>query len=233
MKTILVIGSATGIGKATVQHLASENFKVIATYNQTQPEFQHPNVTYHRLDVLASEIDFSFIPDRLDGLVYAPGTINLKPFKRIKPQDFTADFQLQVVGAIRVIQAALEALKKGDDASVVLFSTVAVQRGYNFHSQVATSKGAIEGLMRSLAAELAPAIRVNVVAPSITQTPLAERLLNSEQKMEANGQKHPLKRVGQPEDLANAVHFLLSSQSSWITGQVLGVDGGISKVNAS
>ncbi len=233
MKTFLIIGSATGIGKATAEKLVANGHRVIGTYHTTQPSFEHTNISYHPYDVLDDNHALDFIPETLDGVVYAPGSINLRPFKRIKPEAFVSDFQLQVVGAIQVIQASLDALKNGNNPSIVLYSTVAVQRGYNFHSQVATSKGAIEGLMRSLAAELAPSIRVNAVAPSITKTPLADRLLNSEQKLEANGQKHPLKRVGQPADLANATYFLLTDESSWMTGQVLGVDGGISKITAS
>jgi NAD(P)-dependent dehydrogenase (short-subunit alcohol dehydrogenase family) len=137
--------------------------------------------------------------------------------------------QLQTIGAIRIIQQVLPNLKAGK-GSVVMFSTVAVQQGFNFHSQVAVSKGAIEGLTRSLAAELAPTIRVNCVAPSLTDTPLAGRLLNSEQKKDANAERHPLKRIGTSEDIANAVAYLLSDESSWVTGQVIKVDGGISTI---
>ena len=138
------------------------------------------------------------------------------------------DFNLQVIGAIKVIQAIMPKLKKAENASIVLFSTVAVQTGFSFHSQVSASKGAIEGLTKALAAEFAPKIRINCIAPSLTDTPLATSLINTEQKAEANAQRHPLKRIGKAEDLANMAEFLLSEKSGWITGQVFHVDGGMS-----
>jgi len=158
--------------------------------------------------------------------------VNLKPFARVKPEDFVSDFQLQLVGAVKVIQASLPKLKNANSPSIVLFSTVAVQTGFNFHSLVASSKGAVEGFTRALAAEFAPKIRVNCIAPSITDTPLAGSLLNTDEKKEANAQRHPLKKIGKPEDLANLAAFLLSEKSSWITGQVLHVDGGMSSLRA-
>jgi NAD(P)-dependent dehydrogenase (short-subunit alcohol dehydrogenase family) len=185
------------------------------------------NLSYHALNVLDEKIDLSFLPERIDGIAFCPGAIALRPFARIQPVDFIADYNLQVVGAIKVIQAALPALKNADQASIVLFSTVAVQLGLNFHSLVSASKGAIEGLTKSLAAELAPKIRVNAIAPSLTNTPLAASLLNSDQKVEANAERHPLKRVGQPEDISAMAAFLLSPKTSWITGQILSVDGGM------
>jgi NAD(P)-dependent dehydrogenase (short-subunit alcohol dehydrogenase family) len=180
--------------------------------------------------VLDENPDFSFLPENIDGLVYCPGAVNLKPFARIKPEDFISDYQLQLVGAVKVVQACLPKLKNSSQASVVLFSTVAVQTGFNFHSLVASSKGAVEGLTKALAAEFAPKIRVNCIAPSITNTPLAGTLLNTDEKKDANAQRHPLKKIGQPEDLANLAAFLLSEKSSWITGQVLHADGGMSSL---
>lgn len=228
MSKYLIIGGSSGIGKAVAERLVEEGHQVQATY------FSHPvsndAIEYHALDVKQDELDLSFVSDELDGVVYCPGSINLLPFARIKPVDFADDYNLQVLGAIRVLQGVLKKLKKSDNGSVVLFSTVAVQTGYNFHSQVATSKGAIEGLTRSLAAEFAPGIRVNAVAPSLTATPLAAKLLNNEQKVEANAQRHPMKRVGSTNDMAAIAAFLLSDQSSWITGQVIGVDGGASAI---
>lgn len=227
MKNYLIIGASSGIGKATAQILANQGANVIGTYNNTTPENMN-NVTYHQLNVTDEVLDLNFVPDTLDGIVYCPGSINLLPFARIKPEDFVNDFNLQVVGAIKVIQNCIKILKKGNSPSIVFFSTVAVQHGFNFHSQVATSKGAIEGLTKSLAAELSPTIRVNCIAPSITQTPLAGKLLSSDAKIEANAQRHPLKKIGQATDIAEMVNFLLSEKSGWITGQVLSVDGGMS-----
>jgi NAD(P)-dependent dehydrogenase (short-subunit alcohol dehydrogenase family) len=229
MKHFLIVGGSTGIGAAIVRQLSESSHQVLATYNKNIPE-STANVRYHHLDVTTDNYDFSFLPESLDGIVYCPGAINLKPFARINPDDFLKDYQLQVLGAIRVIQQVLPNLKKSGNASIVLFSTVAVQTGFNFHSIVSSSKGAIEGLTRSLAAELAPAIRINAIAPSITETPLAAGLLNTPEKKEGNAQRHPLKKIGTPDDIASMACFLLSNQSAWITGQIMHVDGGMSSV---
>jgi len=228
MKNILIVGGSSGIGKASVELLSKEN-KVWATYN-SHPTENIANTSFHPLNVLDETLDLSFLPEQIDGLVYCPGAINLKPFARIKAEDFMADYQLQVLGAIKIIQAVLPKMKTLASASIVLFSTVAVQAGFNFHSLVSASKGAIEGLTRALSAELAPKIRVNCIAPSITDTPLAGNLLNTPEKIEANAQRHPLKKIGKAEDIANAVAFLTSDESAWMTGQVLKIDGGMSVI---
>ncbi|MGY5351487.1 SDR family NAD(P)-dependent oxidoreductase [Wenyingzhuangia sp. IMCC45533] len=227
MSTYLIIGASSGIGKSTAEALAKQGHQVIGTYYKTNVE-NFENVDYHQLNVLDDELNLSALPDALDGIVYCPGSINLLPFARIKPEDFLSDYNLQVIGAIKVIQACVKKLKKGVNPSIVMFSTVAVQNGFNFHSQVAASKGAVEGLTKSLAAELSPTIRVNCVAPSITNTPLAGKLLGNDAKIEANAQRHPLKKIGDPKDIANMVSFLLSNNASWITGQIIHVDGGMS-----
>jgi NAD(P)-dependent dehydrogenase (short-subunit alcohol dehydrogenase family) len=230
MKNILIIGASSGIGAQLSKNLAASGYDVTGTYNENTDYDVIPGVSMHQLNVMEDELNMDFIPETIDGLVYCVGSINLKPFKRIKPENFLEDFNLQVVGAIKVLQRITPHFKNSEAPSVVFFSTVAVQNGFNFHSQVSTSKGAIEGLTRALAAELAPAIRVNCIAPSLTQTPLASKLLSSEEKIEANDKRHPLGRIGQPEDLAQMAQFLLSSKSGWITGQVFGVDGGMSVV---
>ena len=229
MGNFLVIGASSGIGNAIALQLIKEGPEVYGTFN-SHPIESVQNFNTHHLNVLDESIDFSFIPTTLHGLIYCPGTINLRPFARIQPSDFLQDFNLQVGGAVKVIQAALPALKNSGSASILLFSTVAVQLGLNFHTQVAASKGAIEGLTKALSAELAPNIRVNCIAPSLTDTPLAASLLNSEQKMEANALRHPLKRVGTVNDISEMACFLLSDKSSWITGQILHVDGGMSSI---
>jgi NAD(P)-dependent dehydrogenase (short-subunit alcohol dehydrogenase family) len=229
MKTYLIIGGSSGIGQATVQQLAEAGHRVYATYLSNPVTTTQNNVTYHELDVLADDLSLDFIEENLDGIAFCPGQINLKPFKAIKPKTFAEDYNLQVLGFIKVLQASLKKLNEG--ASIVAYSTVAVQSGFNFHSIVAASKGAIEGLVTSLAAEFAPKFRVNAIAPSLVNTPMAGTLLNSEEKIKANGDRHPLKRVGQPEDIAKMTTFLLSEDSSWMTGQVLHVDGGKSTIN--
>lgn len=229
MKNYIIIGGSSGIGKALVQQLATMNHKVYATFNQTVPdEIQH--VQYIKHNVLTDEVPIDKFPDSIDGIVYCPGSIDLKPFARIQPESFMDDYRLQVVGAIKVIQAALPSLKKVDDPCIILFSTVAVQVGFPFHTKVASSKGAVEGLSRALAAEFAPKIRVNCIAPSITDTPLSSTLLSSDEKREANANRHPLKSIGQAADIAAMAAYLLSDNSKWITGQVFSVDGGISTI---
>ena len=228
MKTFLVIGGSSGIGKAVVEEL-SQQHNVVATYNTTESQ-GNGNVKYVQHDVMNAEAVIDFIPEKLDGIVYAPGSINLKPFARIKEEDFLNDYKLQVLGAIKIIQAALPAMKAAGEASIVLYSTVAVQTGFTFHSLVSASKGAIEGLTKALSAEFAPSIRVNCIAPSITQTKLAAGLLNTEEKIIANAQRHPLKKIGQPKDIAAATCFLLSDAASWVTGQVWHIDGGMGAI---
>ena len=228
-KNFLIIGASSGIGKQTAIQLAENGHQVFGTFNKRVTESEN-NINYHPLNVLDENPDFSFVPQQLDGLVFCPGSISLRPFGRIKPEDFINDFNLQVVGAIKTIQAVTPMLKNSEAPSIVLFSTVAVQLGLGFHSQVAASKGAIEGLCRSLAAEFAPKIRVNCIAPSLTDTALAASLLNSAEKKEANAQRHPLKKIGTPEDIANLACFLLSDKSSWMTGQIIHLDGGIGTI---
>lgn len=226
MSNYLIIGGSSGIGLALAQRLAASGHRVDATYNR-HPQ-QHDAVRYHFFDATQDAPDFSFLPDEIHGLAYCPGSILLKPFTRLTAADFAADYHLQLIGATRVLQAALPALKKAGTASVVLFSTVAVRVGLPFHALVSSSKGAVEGLTKALAAEWAPAVRVNCIAPSLTDTPLAASLLNTPEKKEAGAQRHPLKRVGSADDIAALAAFLLSQEASWITGQVLHADGGLS-----
>lgn len=229
MANYLIIGGSSGIGKGLAQMLAQPGNNVFASYNSHEPTDPVKGITYFKMNVL-DEVVLDDLPDVIDGLAYFPGSIKLRPFERIKPADFIEDFTLQVVGAIKVIQSAASRLKRSENSSIVLFSTVAVQTGLPFHSQVSASKGAIEGLTKALAAEYAPKMRVNCIAPSLTDTPLAENLLNSDQKKEANAQRHPLKRIGMVNDIASAAEFLLSPKSAWITGQIFHVDGGISSL---
>ncbi|MAJ50323.1 MAG: oxidoreductase [Flammeovirgaceae bacterium] len=228
MQNILIIGGSSGIGASLIEKLTNNaDYQVMATFNSGSiPSAE--NIKPFKFDVLSDTLDLSLLPEVIDGVVYCPGSINLLPFYRITPDAFQADFDLQVVGAIKIIQAILPRLKKSMSASIVFFSTVAVQSGFNFHTQVATSKGAIEGLTRSLAAELAPKIRVNAIAPSLTDTPLASKFLGSDTKKQANAERHPLKKLGTSENMADVVEFLLSEKSQWMSGQIMAIDGGIS-----
>jgi len=228
MKNFLVIGASSGIGLATAKILSKEGHNVVGTFNSTDVTGIE-DISFQHCDVMVKELQLD-LPEVLDGLVYCPGAIDLKPFTRIKPSAFLEDFELQVIGAIKLIQKALPHLKKSENPSILLFSTVAVQSGFNFHSKVGASKGAIEGLTRSLAAEFAPAIRVNAIAPSLTDTPLAAKLLSSDDKKEANAQRHPLKKIGSANDIAEMASFLLSDKAGWITGQIISIDGGMSSL---
>ena len=231
MKNYVVIGGSSGIGEAVVTQLANEGNKVWATFcAKNISTLSTPNVSYHHLNVMEEDLDLSWMPEVVDGFVYAPGAINLLPFGRLKVDKVNADFHLQVLGAVQSLQLAIPHLKRAEQPSVVLYSTVAVQMGFSFHSQVAIAKGAIEGLTRSLAAEFAPKIRVNAIAPSITNTPLANKFLSSPEKMEANAKRHPMQRVGEAKDIAEMTVFLLNSTSKWMTGQIINVDGGITQI---
>ena len=228
MGNYLIIGASSGIGKQLATQLSEAGHQVIGTYFKDDMSSENNKVQYHYLNVLDENINLPFIPEIIDGIIYCPGSINLRSFSRIQPADFTADFNLQVTGAVKVIQHVLPKLRNSENASIILFSTIAVQSGLPFHSQVASSKGAIEGLTKALAAELSPKIRVNCIAPSLTDTPLAALLLNTDTKRELNAQRHPLKRIGTTKDIANMAEFLLSEKASWISGQIMHVDGGIS-----
>jgi len=225
-KNILIVGGSSGIGLSLVKQLQSDHNLIVA--NRSNEGLNGLPVTYIPYDVEVDELEISKLPETLDGLVYCPGTINLRPFKGLKPEVFFKDFSINVMGAVKTLQAVLGRLNNCETcASVVFFSTVAVQTGMPFHSSVASSKGAIEGLTRSLAAEFAPKIRVNAIAPSLVDTPLASKFLNNETKLEKANERHPLGRIGSAKEIAQAAAFLLGPESSWMTGKVLQLDGGI------
>ena len=236
MTNIIIIGATGGIGSALSRRLASAGHTIHAIGRDPA-----------RLAALTAEIGGTHavadVTDRaqldaavkaagpsVSGLAYCVGSINLKPVARITDEDAERDFRLNALGAFQAVQFALPALKASGNASVVLFSTVAVAQGFASHASIGMSKGAVEGLMLSLAAELAPKIRVNCVAPSLTKTPLAAALTGNDQMASAIAALHPLQRLGEAEDAAAAAAFLLSPDASWITGQVIGVDGGRSSL---
>lgn len=224
----VVVGGSRGIGFGIVQKLAADGGNVTVLSRTNDQLGNLPHVQHIQHDVLQDEFPADQLPSSLNGLAYCVGSINLGPVRGLKPDQLVDDFKLNVVGAVKCIQGCLPALKAANTSSVVLFSTVAVSQGLPMHSSVSAAKGAVEGLTRSMAAELAPTIRINCIAPSLTDTPLAEKFLSSEQKRTAMAERHPLKRVGTVVDIANLAHFLLTERSSWMTGQVLGIDGGMS-----
>ena len=230
-KNILIIGGTSGIGKALVELLQDSNQLFVA--NRTSEGLDMEKVTYIPFDATSDVLDTTQLPDQLDGFVYCPGSINLRPFKGLKPETFQKDFEINVLGAVKSLQVVLKNLLQSPHASLVFFSTVAVQTGMPFHASVAAAKGAIEGLTKSLAAEYAPKFRVNAIAPSLTKTPLADKFLNNETKLEKANERHPLKFVGSAKDLANSAKFLLSDESNWMTGQILHVDGGIGNLKTN
>ena len=223
MPNLLLVGATSGIGHAVKESL-DPSWKQWTVSRRTPEESSAAHATW---DASRDPFPEEVLPETLDGLVYCPGSIRLQPFPKLRDDDYREDFELNLLGAVRAIRAALPALKSASEASIVLFSTVAVSTGMPMHASVAAAKGAVEGFARSLAAELAPTVRVNVIAPSLTDTPLASGLLRSERHREAAGARHPLGRVGSPADIAAAVRFLLSRDSAWVTGQVISVDGGL------
>ena len=226
MKNILLIGGSYGIGLAIAKELQYENKVFIAS--RTNEEIAEMNVTHIPFDATTDTLDTSKLPEVIDGLVYCPGSINLRPFRGLKPEAFEHDLQINFISLVKVIQSVLPNLTASNQSSIVLFSSVAASMGMPFHTSVAAAKGAIEGFAKALAAEYAPKVRVNVIAPSLTDTPLAEKFLSNEEKKEKSAQRHPLKRVGSTDDMAQMASFLLSEKSSWISGQIFHVDGGMS-----
>ena len=226
MKNILLIGGSYGIGLAIAKELENKNNIFIAS--RTSEGLENLNVNHIPFDVLTDNLDKSLLPEVIDGIVYCPGSINLRPFRGLKIETFESDMQINFFSMVKVVQSILPQLTASNQSSIVLFSSVAASMGMPFHTSVAAAKGAIEGFAKALAAEYAPKIRVNVIAPSLTNTPLADKFLNNETKQEKSAERHPLKRFGQPEDLAKMASFLLGENSSWISGQIMHVDGGMS-----
>lgn len=222
MKTYIVIGGSKGIGNAIVTALL-EHHKVI-NISRTPPEQSHNNLTHYNCDILSEELPNL---EAADGLVYCPGSINLKPIGRFSLEEFRADYEINVIGAVKAIQKYLNILKNGSNPSIVLFSTVAAKLGMPFHASVAAAKSGVEGLVKSLGAELATTLRVNAIAPTVTNTDLASKLLRNDKMIENITERHPMKKFLEPQDVAGMAEFLLSEKSSSISGQVFEMDYGI------
>ncbi len=222
-KNVVLIGGSYGIGASLARMLEANHANVWVLSRSPSETGRHI-----MFDATAGNPDLAQLPDTVHGLAYLPGSITLKPITRFTDEEWMKDVHLNAICAARCIRDLLGLIKKAPQASVVLFSTVAVQQGMPYHSSVAMAKGAVEGLTRALAAELAPRIRVNAVAPSLTDTPLATHLLSSDEKKTTSAKRHPLLRIGSPDDVAHAAYYLLSDASSWVTGQVIHVDGGLS-----
>lgn len=229
-KQYLVVGGSHGIGQGLVHRLLSRGAGVTVASRTLEDSDRVEGLVHLQTDLMQDTLDPSRLPERLDGFAYCPGTINLGPLRQLSADALLEDFRLNVVAAVQCLQAASPAMKAAGTSSALLFSTVAVAQGMPMHASVAAVKGAVEGLTRSLAAELAPKIRVNCLAPGLTDTPLSARFLANEQKQAAMAERHPLKRYGEVSDIAAMAEFLLSDQASWITGQVIRVDGGMSTV---
>ncbi|MFT4611206.1 MAG: 3-oxoacyl-[acyl-carrier protein] reductase [Glaciecola sp.] len=222
MKTYIVVGGSKGIGNAIVQSLLENN--TVINISRTKPEYSHDNLTHYDCDILSDELPEI---EHADGLVYCPGSINLKPIKRLSLEDFRDDYEINVIGAVKSIQKYLKALKNGNDPSIVLFSTVAAKLGMPFHASIAAAKSGVEGLVKSLGAEMATTLRINAIAPTVTNTELASKLLRNDKMIESIAERHPMKKFLQPEDVAGMAEFLLSEKAGSISGQVFEMDCGI------
>lgn len=230
MANYLVVGGSSGIGAALTAQLLAQQHTVWLAGRHAPASNAHAGMTFIAWDAVAAPFPAEALPAQLHGVAYCPGSITLKPFARLTEQDFLNDWQINLLGAVRTVQAALPALKAADQAAICLFSSVAAQTGLGFHASIAAAKGAVEGLVRSLAAELAPRISVNAIAPALIDTPLAAPLISSDSKRQAIAERNPMKRVGEAATVAALATWLLTTPQPFVTGQVLAVDGGLSRL---
>lgn len=223
MKNIVIVGGSKGIGNAILISQLNLNNNVF-NISRTAPEIRHPNLTHYNCDVLTDELP-NF--ESIDTLIYCPGSINLKPISMLTIDDFRTDFEINVIGAVKTIKKYLKSLKIGDNPNILLFSTVAAKLGMPYHASVAASKSAIDGLTKSLGAELAPTIMVNAIAPTVTETDLSSKILRNDKMKEVIAEKHPLKRYLNTNDVSALADFLISEKSSAISGQIFNLDCGM------
>lgn len=222
MKTYLIIGGSSGIGKSILESLIYHNN--IINFSRNKPSIEHNNLTHYTIDILKDELPKL---DLLDGLIYCPGSINLKPISHLSEEDFKTDLDINLIGAVKTVKTYLPNLKESEQASIVMFSSVATKLGMPFHCSVAAAKSAVEGFVKSLGAELAPKIRVNAIAPTLTETNMASKLLRNDKMIQQMEERHPLKRILNPNEVANLATYLLSDNSKGISGQILNIDCGI------
>ena len=222
MKNILIIGGSKGIGNAILMQQVQTN--KVFNISRNAPETRHANLTHFGIDVLSENLPEI---DGIDSIIYCPGSINLKPIGSLSIDDFRNDFEINVIGAVKVIQKYLPILKKGSNPSILLFSTVAAKLGMPFHASIATAKAGVEGLVKSLGAELASSVRINAIAPTITDTSLAAGILRNDRMRENMVEHHPMKRYLQPEEVAEMANFLISDKAKSLSGQIFEMDYGI------
>jgi NAD(P)-dependent dehydrogenase (short-subunit alcohol dehydrogenase family) len=222
MKNILIVGGSKGIGNAILVEQLENNH--VYNISRNAPDVAHDNLTHYSLDILIDELPQI---ENIDTIIYCPGSINLKPIGSLSIDDFRNDFEINVIGAVRTIQKYLPTLKKGTNPSIVLFSTVAVKLGMPFHASIAAAKAGVEGLVRSLGAELASTVRVNAIAPTITDTSLAANILRNDRMKENMIERHPMKSYLKATEVAGMANFLISEKAKSISGQVFEMDYGI------
>lgn len=222
MKNIVIIGGSKGIGSAILLQQLETN--LVYNISRNAPEITHPNLKHFSVDVLQDALPEI---ENIDTLIYCPGSINLKPIGSLSIDDFRNDFEINVIGAVKAIQKYLPVLKKGTNPSIILFSTVAAKLGMPFHASIATAKAGVEGLVKSLGAELASVVRINAIAPTITETSLSANILRNDRMKENMVERHPMKGYLKPEEVANMANFLISENAKSISGQVFEMDYGI------
>jgi NAD(P)-dependent dehydrogenase (short-subunit alcohol dehydrogenase family) len=228
-KNFVVVGGSSGIGLGIVRRLVGDGHRVTVMSRSWSRGEELPDVAHVEADVTADDMPADQLPDQIDGLAYCPGSIRLRSFRGLKPDDFREDYELNVLGAVKCVQAAMKGIRAADSSSLLFFSTVAVHQGLALHASVAACKAALEGVARTLAAELSPKVRVNCIAPALVQTPLASQFFGDPEKEKALAARYPMARTGEIDDIASMGHYLLTD-GPWITGQVIGVDGGMSRV---